>query len=304
MGFGSAVADARQNASHSAGLAATSIGVTPEYVHFNTGQNASFGLMFVTTQGRSDAEVGCELEGTVATLWLNRPAARNALSGGLVAHLSTVLATLDEDPRIHAAVLTGTAPGFCAGSDLKELAVMPIDGMVGHEGRTGRAARAIQHLGIPVIAAVEGFALGGGFLLATACDVVVTAKDARWHLPEVRLGWVPPWGLQSLIARTGLVTAKRLAWGDLPLTGEEAHRLGVVEEITDPGHALGHAREIAARLAALPPHAVVSAKRAFTTGGLAEALDAHTTRMFGEDCGSEAALASLTKFGRTSSGKH
>ncbi|GAA2212394.1 enoyl-CoA hydratase-related protein [Nonomuraea monospora] len=243
----------------------------------------------------------------VAVLRLDRPRVRNALGGELVAALGAVLAELDDDPGVRVAVLTGTPPGFCAGSDLKELSRLNGAGsgggagreaMVRHEAATGRLARQIQHLGIPVIAAVEGFAMGGGFLLATSCDIVVTAGDARWHLPEVQLGWVPPWGVQSLVARVGPVTARRLVWGERPLTGGEVYALGAADELAVPGEALERALEVAGGLARLPAHAVASAKRALAdaVGERAETLDARTAWMFGADCGSEAARRSLARF--------
>jgi enoyl-CoA hydratase/carnithine racemase len=268
------------------------------------GPGAGAGLAGPASGGRSGAELLCERDGAVAVLRLNRPAARNALGSGLVDRLLATLTALHDDPGVRAAVLTGAPPGFCSGSDLKELAGLPVGGAVRHEARTGAAVRAVAHLGIPVVAAVEGFALGGGFLLATGCDVVVTADDARWHLPEVRLGWVPPWGLQTLVARVGPATARRLAWGDQPLTGADLHRLGGADELADPGQAFRRAREVAARLAALPPHAVASTKRALAdaAAGPAEALDARTTWMFGADCGTDTARASLTGFARRSTG--
>ncbi len=237
--------------------------------------------------------------GTVV-LRLNRPAVRNALDATSVDRLATVLTELDDDPDVRAVVLTGSPPGFCAGSDLTELAGLPVAERIRHEARAGYLARTLQQLSIPVVAAVEGFALGGGFLLATSCDIVVSAEQARWQLPEVGLGWVPPWGLQSLLARVGPVTARRLAWGEQALSGQQAHRLGVVDEVSEPGGALDHALGIAARLATLPPHAVASTKRAFADAGAgsAEGLDARTSWMFGLDCSSAAAQLSFDRFAR------
>src|SRR6266702_7130886 len=119
--------------------------------------------------GRPGAEIRCERDGGLAVVWLNRPAVRNALSSRLVDQLAVTLAALDEDPGVRAVVLTGAPPGFCAGSDLKELAAAPISARVRHEARAGQAIRAIGWLAIPVVAAVEGFAIGGGFLLAAGC---------------------------------------------------------------------------------------------------------------------------------------
>jgi len=252
---------------------------------------------------RDDAEVAVlGAPGSLGTvlLRLNRPAVRNALDAALVDRLGALLTELDDDPDVRAVVLTGSAPGFCAGSDLTELAGLPVAERIRHEARTGYLARTLQQLSIPVVAAVEGFALGGGFLLATSCDIVVSAVDARWQLPEVGLGWVPPWGLQSLLARVGPAAARRLAWGEQALSGQRLHELGAVDEICEPGRAVQRATDVAARLAALPPHAVASTKRAFADAGAgsAEGLDARTAWMFGLDCSSAAAQLSFARFVR------
>jgi enoyl-CoA hydratase/carnithine racemase len=169
--------------------------------------------------------------------------------------------------------------------------------MARHEARTARLARTIQRLDVPVVAAVEGFALGGGFLLAVSCDMVVTATDARWHLPEVELGWVPPWGLRALAARCGPVQTKRFTWGAVS-SGAELHRLGVVEELADSGDADARARETAARIAELPRAAVRATKRALADAVLAgaEDLDARANRMFADNCRTDAARRSLARF--------
>jgi enoyl-CoA hydratase/carnithine racemase len=238
--------------------------------------------------------------GAVAVLRLNRPAVRNALNAALVGQLTTMLMELDDDPGVRAVVLTGSSPGFCAGSDLTELAALEISERIRHEARAGHLARTVQQLSTPVVAAVESFALGGGFLLATSCDVVVSAAQARWQLPEVTLGWVPPWGLHSVLSRVGPAACRRLAWGEQPLSGRQAHRIGVVDEISEPGNAVRRAMEVARRLAALPPNAVTSTKRALADAGAgaAESLDARTSWMFGLDCHSSAAQLSFARFAR------
>ena len=242
-------------------------------------------------------------DGRVAVLTINRPAARNALSSTAIRQLDETLQKLDADETARVVVLTGAAPGFCAGSDLKELGGMSVVEMASHEADTGRFVRSLQRLDLPVVAAVEGFALGGGFLLATGCDLVVTAEDARWHLPEVALGWIPPWGLQTLVSRVGPTTARRLAWGDQPVTGADLHRLGLVDEVAESGAALELASELAVRLATLPPDAVASTKQALADAvvGPAEALDAVSTGLFAQDCESDAARASLDRFARKTS---
>ncbi len=242
--------------------------------------------------------LGVERRGSVAVLRLHRPDRRNALDGALVDELDAALTAAEDDPAVHAAVLTGSPPGFCAGSDLRELAGLSRAGMVRHEERTGLVARRLQWLPMPVVAAVEGFAIGGGFFLAASCDVVVSAGDARWHLPEVPLGWIPPWGLQALVARVGPVVARRLVWGADPPPVRELHRLGAVDEVAPPGAAEAYALDLATRLAALPPHAVAATKRALAdaAAGPGEALDARAARQFGDDSGTPAARATLERY--------
>jgi enoyl-CoA hydratase/carnithine racemase len=242
--------------------------------------------------------VARERVGAVAVLRLDRPAVRNALGSALVAELDDTLHELAADPAVRAVVLTGAAPGFCAGSDLKELAGMTVPELVRHEAATAAVARAIAFADVPVLAAVEGFALGGGFLLATSCDLVVSAADARWGLPEVRLGWVPPWGLRTLAERAGTAAARRLAWGAEEPSAADLHRLGVLDEVVAPGTALARATELATRLAELPAHAVASTKRAFAATSFGLPADDDTLRLFGVDCQAPEARASLDRFAR------
>jgi enoyl-CoA hydratase/carnithine racemase len=168
-----------------------------------------------------------------------------------------------------------------------------------HEAVTAAFARSISQLSKPVIAAVEGFAMGGGFALATSCDIVVTSSACRWHLPEVQIGWIPPWGLEPLTARVGAVAARRLTWGAEPIDGTEAHRLGVADYLAPAGGALGIATSLAERLAALPASAVASTKRYYAplVVGTAESRDAEANRLFLEDCQHEVARATLAKYG-------
>ncbi len=237
-------------------------------------------------------------EGRVCVLTIDRPARRNSICVDLVGALRTSFRRLDRDPEVASIVLTGVAPGFCAGSDLKELATLDLAGMAEHEADTGAMTREIALLEKPVVAAVDGFALGGGFVLAASCDVVVTTPSTRWHLPEVTIGWIPPWGLETLVARVGPVTARRLTWGSEPLDGVEAHRLGVADYLA-PGDVLAEAVAVATRLAALPAPAVSATKRyfSFAAARQAEAGDAAANRMFIENCGYPVAQATLKKFG-------
>lgn len=242
--------------------------------------------------------IDTNIQGRVALLTMSRPERRNALGTDSMCALAAALTEADRDEAVGAIVLTGAPPAFCAGSDLKELGGLPIPAMCDHEAETAAVARRIAHLGKPVIAAVEGYALGGGFILAVSCDVVVTASDARWNLPEVKIGWLPPWGLGALIARVGPVKARLLTWGAEPVDGAEALRLGIADIATEPGGALPRAMALAGALAALPGEAVRSTKRFYEPfiATDAERLDAVASRAFAADCAAPAAKATLDRF--------
>jgi enoyl-CoA hydratase/carnithine racemase len=166
------------------------------------------------------------------------------------------------------------------------------------EAETGDMARLIGLIGKPVIAAVEGFALGGGFILAASCDLVVSANNARWHLPEVPIGWLTPWGLQALIGRTGAVTARRLCFATEPLDGVEARRIGIVDYLAEPDQTIDAAASLGSRLAALPSGATSSVKRFFmpAVSGMSEVYDAQTNAAFADNCRHPVARKTLERF--------
>jgi enoyl-CoA hydratase/carnithine racemase len=235
---------------------------------------------------------------SVSVVTLNRPERRNALGTESMRQLASALSKADRDPATGAILLTGTPPAFCAGSDLKELGGLSVDEMCEHEAATAAVARSIAFLSKPVVAAVEGYALGGGAILAISCDVVVTATNAKWHLPEVKNGWLPPWGLQALVTRVGPVKARLLTWGAEPIDGVEALRLGVADYAAEAGAVLDRSLAIARSLAALPREAVTSVKRFYEPAAAAdgERLDRVASRFFAADCGSPAARATLDRF--------
>ena len=241
-----------------------------------------------------------EHRGRIAILTIRRPQRRNALGSDIVAMLASALEAASNNADVGAIVLTGEAPSFCAGSDLKELGKLDIAGMVGHELETGRVARRIGMLDVPVVAAVEGHALGGGFILAVSCDLVVSARTAIWSLPEVPNGWLPPWGLKALTARVGPAVARRLVWGYEKLVGTQAQQLGVADYCVPEGTALEEATAIATRIAALPRHAVTSTKLYFQSEMLrdGELWDERAARVFAGDCLHPAAIDTLSRFAR------
>lgn len=239
------------------------------------------------------------LEGQVSILTINRPHRRNALSEDTVRALQKALRENDANPEVRVTILTGSAPGFCSGSDLKELATMDLQGMCVHEAETAAFCRSISQLRKPVIAAVEGFALGGGFEFAISCDLVVTGENCRWHLPEVKNGWIPPWGLEVLLTRVSVVAARRLTWGGEELNGVEAHRIGLVDYVAPDGQALETALAVAQRVAALPDVAVDATKSYFAAHSArdGETGDNLANRMFEDNCKHPIAQATLKRFG-------
>jgi enoyl-CoA hydratase/carnithine racemase len=237
--------------------------------------------------------------GRVGIVSLNRPERRNAMDRDLVAALVKAVRRLDEDPQIAAIVLKGRSPGFCAGSDLKFIGRLSLDDTCRFEAETGDMARLLGFLRKPVIASVEGFALGGGFILAISCDLVVSADTARWHLPEVPIGWLTPWGLNALISRVGAVSARKLCFASETFDGREAKRLGLVDHLAAADHADETAIALAQRLARLPETAVVATKRFFMPDiqGRAEVLDVQANEVFADNCRHPVARATLERFG-------
>jgi enoyl-CoA hydratase/carnithine racemase len=238
-------------------------------------------------------------QGRIGIISLNRPQRRNAMDRDLVAALVGAFRRLDADQDVAAIVLTGQAPGFCAGSDLKFIGRLSLEEMCRFEAETGDMARLIGFVRKPVIAAVEGFALGGGFILAVSCDLVVSSHSARWHLPEVPIGWLTPWGLGALISRSGPVAARKLCFASEAFDGCEAKRLGLVDHLAEEGNAREVALALAQRLAALPAEAVSATKRFFAPGisGMSEVLDVQANEVFAGNCGHPVARATLERFG-------
>jgi len=221
---------------------------------------------------------------------LERPVQRNAMSARMVEELLRFLESR-EAAEAGAIVLSGEGRGFCAGSDLGELAVMDAHDRSRFEADCGRIARAMMAFPRPLIAGVHGFAIGGGLTLAAACDIVVSAPDVRWSLPEVPIGLFPAWGLEGVIRRVGQPLARRLSWGIDTLDGASAMRWGLADEMADDP--VGVALERARQLSALPHEQVSQVKRYFAVDRTGEEADALANALFLSACESDAATASF-----------
>jgi enoyl-CoA hydratase len=200
--------------------------------------------------------------GGVALVTLDRPDARNALSFALLRDLDEVLAVLDDDEACRAIVITGAGErAFAAGADIRDLAESSREQL--HREDPFSAVDRVGRLRTPVIAAVRGYALGGGCELAMACDLLVAADDAVFGQPEVSIGVIPgAGGTQRLARAIGRFRAMDLVLTGRQLRAEEAHRLGLVSEIVPATQVVEAALDRAAAIAALPAEAVRAAKAA------------------------------------------
>lgn len=231
----------------------------------------------------------------VRLLTLNRPDSRNAMSRQLVDQCIDWLSRIAGDEGVGAIVLQGAGRGFCAGSDLAGLAALDNARRCAFEADSAVLARMMTAHPKPMVAAVHGFAIGGGLTLAAACDVVVTAAKAKWSLPEVPIGLFPAWGLEPVELRVGRVRARRLSWGIDTLDGAGAAAIGLADAVADDP--LAEAVAIAGRLAALPARQAVAVKRYFAQARSGEAADAKANALFMAATTTPEAKAAFEKYG-------
>jgi len=219
--------------------------------------------------------------GNVLVLTLARPDALNAIDNALLAALHAALddlaAALAADPlAVRAVVIVGDGGrAFSTGMDLKERATFDDDALRAQRRDIVRLVTRVHELPVPVVAAVEGFALAGGFELALAGDLVVASRDAVFGLPEVGVGVFPGGGgTQTLTWAVGPARARDIVLTGRRLTADEAERWGIVARVVEPGGALDAAIGVAERIAAGAPIAVRQARRAIAAAhrSLAEGI--------------------------------
>ena len=202
-----------------------------------------------------------EKSGHVLIVTINRPDAMNAANGAVHNAMHEVIGGFQNDKDLWTAIITGAGDrAFCAGADLKELAsgAKPVLPPTGFAGMTSRF-----DLEKPIIAAVNGLAMGGGFELALACDIIVAAENAKFALPEVRVGLVPlAGGLQRLPRAMGLAPAMALALTGRRLSAQEALEARIVAEVAPQGKAVEAAKSWAEEINSNGPLAVRAVKRA------------------------------------------
>lgn len=204
----------------------------------------------------------------LAVVTVNRPSKLNALDDVTIAELTAVFVAIDGDPSIGAAIVTGAGEkAFVAGADISVLAKQGVLDGRDNALRGQALTLCIENCRKPVLAAINGFALGGGLELALACDLRFASRTAKLGLPEVSLGIIPGYGGTQRLARLcGTGTALQLILTGDPVTADEALRVGLVNGITEPGELLAHCKSIASRIVSRGPQALALAKQAVRRG--------------------------------------
>lgn len=213
--------------------------------------------------------VTVERDGPVAVVTLNRPEAMNALSRGVRAQLAHVMRELDGEDRIHAVVLTGAGMrAFTAGLDLKELGTDGL-GAANASDADANPVKAVEQCRKPVIGAINGVAITGGFELALACDVLIASENARFADTHARIGIMPGWGLSQKLSRTiGISRAKELSLTGNFLDATTACAWGLVNRVVAADDLLAAAKALAADMASADP-AMIQAYKALIDQGYA-----------------------------------
>jgi enoyl-CoA hydratase len=199
-----------------------------------------------------------EQQGSILLVTINRPSKRNAVNGAVAHGVAAALDLLDRSPELRVGVIQGAGPTFCAGMDLEAYAT----GEVVHHSLRGFAGIVQQPPAKPLVAAVDGWALGGGFEIVLACDLVVAAPTARFGLPEVKRGLAARGGgVLRLAQRLPRAVAMELILTGTTIDGERAAELGLVNRLADSEDLLAEALALAGEVAANAPLAVRASKQ-------------------------------------------
>lgn len=209
------------------------------------------------------SEVRLEVSENIACITIDRPAALNALNRAVMQGLDRILQDVSVRKEVRGVLITGAGEkAFVAGADIAELAQMNEDGAKAFAQDGHRIFEKIEKLPVPVVAAVNGFALGGGLELALACDFIYASENAKLGLPEVTLGLIPGFGGTARLARViGLNRARELVMSGLPVTAAQALQIGLVNEVVPLVSLLPRVREVLGQMTARGPMAVAAAKR-------------------------------------------
>jgi enoyl-CoA hydratase len=202
-------------------------------------------------------------EGEIATIVIHRPESLNALNPDVLQGIVLELTALSRDESLRAVIITGSGPkAFVAGADISSMSQLGPRALADYVELGQRTMRMIETFPVPVIAAVNGFALGGGLELALACDLIICAEGAKLGQPEVNLGIIPGFGgTQRLIQRCGIGAARRLCYTGELVSADEARTLGLVDKVVSDECLMQEAKNWAATICSKAPLAVRGAKR-------------------------------------------
>ena len=209
-----------------------------------------------------DANIRFEAADSIGTLTIDRPKSLNALNPDTLREILRCLRDVRREGEVRALIVTGAGEkAFVAGADIAEMSKMTVV-QAKEMARLGqRSTSALEDLPIPVIAAVNGFALGGGMELVMACDLAIASEKARFGQPEINLGIIPGFGgTQRLARRVGAPRARQMIYGGDMIDAETARQWGLVNRVVKPEDLLAEARKLAATLATKPPVALAQAK--------------------------------------------
>lgn len=222
--------------------------------------------------------VSVERTGPLAIVTVQRPDKLNALNARVIAELArtfTDLGSSGEGEPIRAAVLTGAGKAFIAGADIAEMATMTTAEAKRFSDAGQRLCALIEMVAFPVVAAVNGFALGGGCEIALACDFIYAAQSAKLGQPEVTLGVTPGFGgTQRLARRVGIARARELVYTGDMIPAEQALTIGLVNAVVPAPELMLRARDTALKIAARGPLAVAASKRIMLRGEGADLVTA------------------------------
>ena len=243
--------------------------------------------------------VRLDKQAAVAIVTIDRPDALNALNAAVIDAFEAAIAAIEADADLRAVVVTGEGRAFVAGADIAEMKEMTPLEAESFSARAHRVFGRLEELAIPTIAAVNGFALGGGCELALCCDWIYASTKARIGQPETKLGLIPGFGGTSrLVRRVGLAWAKELVLVAEPIPAEEAARIRLVNRVFEPDELLPAAIAAGAAVAARGPVATRLAKEIMQQGQDADVRTAHALeqRAFGLSFASEDRVEGTTAF--------
>ena len=220
--------------------------------------------------------VRVEHEGALSVLTMNRPDKMNALSPEVLADLRRAIEAVDAREETRVAILTGAGRAFVAGADIAAMVEMSFEEALDFAEMGHAILDLIEALRVPVIAAVNGFALGGGCELALACDFIYASEKAKFGQPEVGLGVTPGFGgTQRLTRRVGIAQAREMLYTGAMMRADEAARIGLVNQVVAPDALMDKAREVALSIAANGPGAVAATKKVIWDGADIHLSDAN-----------------------------